>query len=541
MAEKPTKSDFIDDRAVGFAEDSIMSVSIAQALKDCINAFRAAIKETERSTVRDRDDVPSIVWEDQLGRLRSWSANNDAHKAGSSSLDYRLRDDTTSQKLVVELLNTLRNLLNDVSELMRSDDPGPNHSIETTLATELNEEGTRSESDFSEDLDDEEQTDSIEGEDSEALQIYGLVTDAIGDLFQMSMLLRQPPRRDFLRHGDIAKASTHLPHWLSRARTKYPRAQEFFWERLGHSVVQRQNYLDYRHRRFLKMSKGLDLSAQSSEPENEDDESDGSAFSSNGHLSEEETTAAPPAFSETSFATSLMDGTHRGMPKRPLASVTGEEFECPYCFYSITARTGRAWVKHIFNDLSPYVCHVKDCPTPKRLYDSWHHWHWHLQTKHPNSDGGSCPFCSQTALRQGREWAKHVGKHLQEVALWALPPTSYPTDDNDDRNYQAADSDSGFAGDSDDDAPILPEELRPFVEDWVHRSEIYTHGTWHTPQPENITSTGYASHMHHAPIHSKFKDKAHFFDQIDTFGTDWKYLSQQQSTSPDFVSPLLLL
>ena len=521
-----------------------MSVSIAQALKDCINTFRAAIKETERSTVRRSDDVSPIVWEDQLGRLRSWSADNDAHKAGSSSLDYRLRDDSASQELVVELLNTLRNLLGDVSEVMRSEDAGPTHSMGAGVANEL-DEGARLETDPTDDLDDEEQNFSVEAEESdeesESLQLLRFVTDAIRDLFQMSMLLRQPPKRDFLRHGDIKKASIHLPHWLSRARIKYPRAQEFFWERLGHAVVQRQSYLDYRHHRCLKISKGLDLSAPSSEAENEDDQSDGSAFSSNGHLSEEETTAAPPAFSETSFATSLMDGTHRGMPKRPLASVTGEEFECPYCFYSITARTGRAWVKHIFNDLSPYVCHVKDCPTPKRLYDSWHHWHWHLQTKHPNSDGGSCPFCSQTALRQGREWAKHVGKHLQEVALWALPPTSYPTDDNDNKNYQAADSDSGFAGDSDDDAPILPEEPRDFVEDWVHRSEIYTRGTWHTPQPENITSAGYGSNVHHAPIHSKLKDRPHLFDQIDTFGTDWRYLSEQQSTSPDLVSHLLLL
>lgn len=50
---------------------------------------------------------------EELGRFRIWSGNIGAHKIGRSSLDYRLRENSSLESMVLKLLEDLKNTLED--------------------------------------------------------------------------------------------------------------------------------------------------------------------------------------------------------------------------------------------------------------------------------------------------------------------------------------------------------------------------------------------------------------------------------------------
>ena len=119
--------------------------------------------------------------------------------------------------------------------------------------------------------------------------------------------------------------------------------------------------------------------------------------------------------------------------------------------------------RHVFADFQPYVCTFFDCPKGDELYGSQHEWfdhevqlhrrewycdvcsesfsqqtpfHHHLEARHPDIpkahfdavisrcerailSGIQCPLCGIKLNFQTLE--KHLGLHLQEIALFALP------------------------------------------------------------------------------------------------------------------------
>lgn len=125
--------------------------------------------------------------------------------------------------------------------------------------------------------------------------------------------------------------------------------------------------------------------------------------------------------------------------------------------------------KHVYRDLHPYVCLVKSCTKANQDFQKRTHWarhmlkeHWrnwkcpfgclsrfktskesrsHVLEVHPtqvsiervedlvalssNTDltcaEGKCPFCLTFEIRNSRMYESHVGKHLEQLALFALP------------------------------------------------------------------------------------------------------------------------
>lgn len=112
------------------------------------------------------------------------------------------------------------------------------------------------------------------------------------------------------------------------------------------------------------------------------------------------------------------------LPPPPPESEDEAPFECPYCFVIITISGDNAWARHVFNDLMPYICVFSDCPTPHRLYESRREWYFHLQSQHsvPDESGGysDCPLCT-SSVATGQPFQRHVARHLEELALFALP------------------------------------------------------------------------------------------------------------------------
>jgi hypothetical protein len=131
--------------------------------------------------------------------------------------------------------------------------------------------------------------------------------------------------------------------------------------------------------------------------------------------------------------------------------------------------------QHVYRDLHPYCCTFEDCTTADRLYDSRRTWFqhelghricWqcvegcnrsfscekdfvaHVQALHPDltapdvlialkhsatrsetlSDQGKCPLCNKSMAL--RVLQKHLGRHQEQLALFALPQNLDETEDD---------------------------------------------------------------------------------------------------------------
>jgi hypothetical protein len=153
-------------------------------------------------------------------------------------------------------------------------------------------------------------------------------------------------------------------------------------------------------------------------------------------------TASNSGVSQTSYAPSIWEGSDKlTVPPPPRESADEEPFECPYCFYIITIKNKNSWAHHVFRDLMPYTCVFPECPSPNQLYGSRREWFSHLSSAHMSKVmGNECPFqCGATSL-SASTLEKHVGRHLEELALFAIPRPSLDNEDEDYMNLPVWDS-----------------------------------------------------------------------------------------------------
>lgn len=84
----------------------------------------------------------------------------------------------------------------------------------------------------------------------------------------------------------------------------------------------------------------------------------------------------------------------------------------------------------------PYVCIFPDCDTVGRLYERREDWFSHLQQKYSLATEAdlefSCPLCLEQNPHSSH-MEKHLGGHLEELVLFALP-------DNDNRRLNINDT-----------------------------------------------------------------------------------------------------
>ncbi|GFF97190.1 conserved hypothetical protein [Aspergillus lentulus] len=115
-------------------------------------------------------------------------------------------------------------------------------------------------------------------------------------------------------------------------------------------------------------------------------------------------------------------------------------FECPYCFDVITIKH-KDWARHVFRDLMPYACLSRNCSTPSKLYESRHQWFHHMRGVHQGmaaaQNGFTCPLC-QISVQPPASFEKHVGRHLEELALFVLPLTEPSEEANSEASSRAA-------------------------------------------------------------------------------------------------------
>ncbi|KAJ5961323.1 Zinc finger C2H2 [Penicillium vulpinum] len=353
--------------------------------------------------------VPPALWKDELGRLRVWAANIGAHQTGQSSLDHRLRDASHIKEQTLRVLRRLQQTTEDINDVLH-------HSPEDNDF-----------SDLSEDEDDDEHQTEIQS-------IYHALRDTVNNLFQLSMVIRKPAQHDRLLGTKRSDAVFYEPFDRLHVVAKYPQADEDILNRLGPAISQRRAVMRYRERHRTKLAQGLNRVIL--------DQADGQSAILSDTVATKFVQDLPAAkndlelltvASQTSYAQTILNGAKGTvLPPPPKDSADGAPFECPYCFVIITITNRRAWARHVSNDLMPYLCIFPSCPTPHRLYESRRAWFSHLQSQHSISETPrihvDCTLCL-SSVPSGKQLERHVGRHLEELSLFALP-RSEEEDDN---------------------------------------------------------------------------------------------------------------
>ncbi len=385
-----------------------MATSISAILVPCLKTFNQLQEQVERPDYSCEGEVSSVSWGDKLGRLRLWAANIGAHQTGQSSLDFRLRDASHISKQITKLLQDLAHCLHDVMDELSKDGTNASEDDETSAAWP----------------DDDSTT--------ELQQLHEEVVNVIDCLYQLSMLIRKPAQHDLLVGSRMSDKAEFEFYDLEHVRNLHPRTEDPISQRLGRAITRRRKYFNYRERHHRKLEKGIEEVQGIQGIATESVISETIATDFKIHNIDFEETSSNSGMSQTSYAPSLIDGGRVTIPPPPKESSGGKPFECPYCFFVIDIKSTRSWSRHIFKDIKPYVCTFTDCSVPDRLYDSRREWYLHETTEH-RRDGFLCVLCRDT-LNSSKQYERHVARHLEELALFALPRTEMDDveDDEDD-------------------------------------------------------------------------------------------------------------
>ncbi|KAL8644672.1 MAG: hypothetical protein Q9226_007647 [Calogaya cf. arnoldii] len=272
----------------------------------------------------------------------------------------------------------------------------------------------------------------------------------------MSMLVRKPAQHDLRIGSKAAEVAAFEPFDYNHVRDKYPQAEGFAVSRLGHANTRRRQYLKYRERHALKLKQGI-INTVADMDDNATSElvlSETIATDVQDCNVSFDDKASQSGISQTSYAPTLMGGGDITIPTPPRGSRGGAPFECPYCYFIITATSTRSWNRHVFDDLQPYVCLDKTCTTPHKLYTKRHEWAHHTTIMHHYEDSGESRKCILCGDPQGtaQQYDRHVARHLQELALFVLPQRNDEEPDSDEPCTESK-SDSSIASSGPESSP----------------------------------------------------------------------------------------
>ncbi|KFA54857.1 hypothetical protein S40293_10134 [Stachybotrys chartarum IBT 40293] len=431
--------------------------SFSQRVFNCLLGFDelcSAIEADQATPPRVGISLAEVS--DQLSRFKVWSANIGAHKTGRSSLEFRLRDASHLQRQAIDLLEDLGQSLHDARDIFS----GNTEPWEAQLPMAVGRNA-----DPDPDTDSDPEPKSEPEMPPELFQILTSIIENVNCLLRLSMSIRNPAPHDRFKQSTITDTTHFQLFDVQHVRTKYPSASDVLVQRLGTAISRRRQYFRYRDLRRQKMASGLDPwdtndGLQSTVASSSPEQMKMPHIDINDNISD----SAP---SQTSLATTIPNGARPKMPALPEAAQQGP-FECPLCFMMVFITTGRAWKEHVFADLRPYICLSPDCPAPDQDFERRHQWadhvqsyHWktwicnlgcnsscmsevdmrrHLYSVHarisnsvpldgllsvcewskPLNSATRCPLCDEV-LNSFKSYQQHVGRHQEDLALFALP------------------------------------------------------------------------------------------------------------------------
>lgn len=260
----------------------------------------------------------------------------------------------------------------------------------------------------------EYESDSIQ-EAAEDLKVDTMCLMELDPLFQNPVL-------DIEREKSVA--ATESQEWLpqnaysDRIATRFPKACAPLVSRLGQASLER--YLRCQSERE-KQEKGDDEGRMNQLA---------GMFQSDGSSSKFRDSALGSSIpSSASNADTIMsyhgdrDRSVVRIPPLPRGARDGKPFNCVACSKSLVLRTNSAWKRHLYQDLVPWQCLDVECPFAAVFFNR-QDWVAHLADEHdfgPGWKATDCPLCLDRIGPGKIPIVKHLGSHLEEISLGALP------------------------------------------------------------------------------------------------------------------------
>ncbi|KAF4445872.1 transcription factor [Fusarium austroafricanum] len=505
--------------------------TIANHVSEALASFRDLKKSLSRFDTSDEDvkvDAPSDLLskaEDDFTRFKMWVGNQAAHQSGPASLDHRLREAPHLQQQVIYLLSDMLESLGDSVRLVLG-----NFNKEHADETSYDGQDDEIESDFSDsDIDDGPSASSLS-------TLLADVGEAIDCLLRLSVAIANPAPHERFRRlgaGPSEDVSFYEPHDIAYVRDKFPNISDDLSKNLGKFITRRRQFFKYRKAHHIRLTAGLEYmvsdeqtdaarteviqkTVASSLPEQFKTMLD---FDPQANVIDEDI-RSDTGMSQTSYATSagfLPSGLDDKLQEPPLplrvpplpSTAENGIFVCPFCYRMISAKSRRAWKRHVFGDLRPYTCLLSPCTESNTDFDRRHNfqshvlkYHWkswscpfkcegsfssaaelaqHVKAQHLQSGtedeiravvsfgeesalgdtGNECLVCGLTVCGV-KKYIKHVGRHLEQLALFALPSLDgeEELDDAESDEQNSAKSSLG-ANSSHDSSEALSPDLKP--------------------------------------------------------------------------------
>ncbi|KAJ5539139.1 hypothetical protein N7513_007471 [Penicillium frequentans] len=373
--------------------------TIPFTLNDCLKELADVASSRVQ---RYENEVSQARWLDELGRLRIWAGNTGALQCDQLSLDYRLRDASHLKNEISRILQRVLQVVRSLSDLL--------NEPEDTLEDEafLDPAG--------EVLDEEDLMTDVQ-------MLHQSIHNAISLLNQLSLETRKPADHDILLNVSSKDVSLSEPWAQQHVSRSFPDLDEATLHRLSAAMTKQRAVLQYRSQK-PRPSKDFD-NLESTLPEKEAAESSQAGGLDQLHLPETLTSELQPPYPTSAFT----DHELLSIPSPPENSTYNSLFECPYCGSLMTIKDLEDWGCHIFEDLAPYICLSSDCLTPFKLYESRSQWYHHMSEAHSipnNNDVFTCPLCNEV-FEPPVTFERHVGEHLEQLALLAFRESSEPT------------------------------------------------------------------------------------------------------------------
>ncbi|QGI78363.1 hypothetical protein CEK25_005092 [Fusarium fujikuroi] len=392
---------------------------------------------------------------------------------------------------VVDLLEDLRESLKDAKDIL------------TGQTTPWDQE--QSPAEFSDDDSDDGSFQDDAPGPSELSQIFAAIVEDINCLLRLSVSIHNPSPHDRFKKACLTDTSGYEPFDVQHVYNKLSKAPKPIAERLGKAISRRRQYFKYRELHHEKLASGLELDGKD-QMQSTVASSLPKKLSLNEPISLEEDVddASDGGRSQTSWATSAANPERRKIPALPAEAENGP-FECPFCFIMVSITSRIHWKKHVFSDLFPYICVELGCPAPDQDFQRRHQWashvkkyHWktwacklgcnetfvsiqdmkrHLAQRHSETmeltrpfsllsmcerpklenESADCPLCGekQSSFKQ---FQRHVGRHQEDLALFALPHLPGGEDDKNEESGSESEAD---------------EDMEPEIRDELEQASSY--------------------------------------------------------------------
>ncbi|KAK0122810.1 hypothetical protein ONS96_009843 [Cadophora gregata f. sp. sojae] len=408
------------------------SVELHARASECVSDFNALLMvEPPVGIHHNGDDLTS---EEQLARFSIWAANIGIFADGHASLDYRLRDSWEAKKLMLDLLGSLKNYLRRATDTVRDSDDAdgllnPSARSQETINTGSQQILSASSiltSSYQASVTDDSISISVDQDRTPFEQRLHGVEQTIDRLYRLSVAIRKPSiinqntkAATFLirdeEGNDVSRQFEEFAlAWITHT---FQEASVFLRERLARSITLRRRRFMFRqhHQKKLGIKAVLNPPARPERPACVDLDTESTAVARtivdtsiqkvefkqksllkpalasqtsasrvHGKFRTEDVFRPTTSRAPTEFSGTIVQQEAIGISDPPKAVAGSKEFECPYCCMMLPMKEAMRsnWVRHVLNDLEPYVCVFEDCSDAHRLFWDRAAWLSHMQDTH---------------------------------------------------------------------------------------------------------------------------------------------------------------